>query len=315
MNHVWVGYSSVNLALGVCWAANNTRRKHGLRLYKKTDRFSHNEIASTPVKSYDKVVYLLLLYVILTPSILYLPGVSIRATTKLEKLFFRILSRLQKIVYYDDGLAGFIDNTYAWDCTRKVIPSATGGITWNQSNPAIIFFKAERVNIACLSSIQHGVSKTCFKRGANYSICIESNAADGSYLCSEYLESLKGERFGFYLRHPRITISSKFDTIRTVREDRSLNDTIITGDKCILIESLLISILELSSEVSIYTGCSSTVLLLILYAEKCNLLSRLKVFCAPQYNDVEPFNLPECKQFYQYLLLNYPRNVSFLKLP
>jgi len=314
MNHVWVGYSSVNLALGVCWAANNSSRKHGLSLFKKTDRFKHNEIASTPVKSYDKVIYLLLLYVLLTPSRLYLPGVSIRATSKLEKFIFRTLARFQKIVYYDDGLAGFIDNTYAWDCTRKVIPSAIGGITWNQSNPATLFLKAERVDVACLSRIRHGVSQTYFIRGATYSICIESNAADGSYLCSEYLESLKEQRIGFYLRHPRLTISSKFDSIRNAREGESPNDRIITGDTCILIESLLINILELSSEVFIYTGCSSTVLLLILYAEQHNLLSRLKVLCAPQFNDVEPFNLPECKQFYQYLLLNYSGIVSFLKL-
>jgi hypothetical protein len=304
--NIWVGYSSLQLSLGICFSTQHLPRNRPCIIIRKSNRFSFKRLGNVIVRDYSLSNSIaLFIYVLVSKSTLWIPGISPTSCSSLEKLALRILYSQGRVKFYDDGMAGFVLNTFTWHHTLKILPTAFGSATWNQSIRSPLFTDSLQVNVSLLKSIDPGIDCGFISVDSDCSIFIEANAMNISKLYTSFINSSSAGKIKLYFAHTdKGSVARQFPS--SMRDPSLSNFHAYYSNDYHILESLLIRILDSSSTCQIYTGCTSTLLIILLYASKVHSNNKLKVYYSPDYSLLPSEKIPQSISFYNYIETVYP---------
>jgi hypothetical protein len=304
--NIWIGYSSLQLALGICFSVQYLPKGSFCRITRKSNRFCFVVLGRTRVYHYNQWnAILTFIYIVLSNSTLWIPGISPTSCSSLEKLALRYLYYLGRVRFYDDGMAGFVENTFTWFHTLKIIPSATGHATWNQSQRSPLFSNSLQVDVSLLKSIEPGLKSYRVSDGLDYSIFIEANAMNITKLYSSFVDSCSTSREHLYFAHTdKASVSRQFES--SALDQSTPNYHKFYSHEYHMLESLMMQIVDSSKSLKVYTGCTSTLLIILLYASSTQNICKLRVYYSPDYHLLHPDKIPQSRSFYDYIEAVYP---------
>jgi hypothetical protein len=311
-NNIWIGYSSLQLALGICFSAQYLPSKRPCVITRKSNRFNSKLLGHTRIYHYNPLSSILLcIYVFLSKSTFWIPGISPTSCSYLEKLALQILFKQGRVRFYDDGMAGFIPNTFTWFHTLKILPTATGNATWSQTVRSPLFTDSVQVDVSLLKTIDPGIDCGFITVDSDYSIFIEANAMNINKLYTSFMNSPSAARINLYFAHTdKASVSCQFES--SMRDHSVSNLHVFYSHEYHLLESLLMRILDSSSSCRIYTGCTSTLLIILLYASNKNSNNKLKVYYSPDYSHLPQDKIPQSRSFYNYIETFYSEQCIML---
>ena len=305
-SNIWIGYSSLQLALGFCFAKQTLGDKSCILLFRKSKRYNSTSIGD--VKVYDYIpnrAIAIFLYIILSPSLLWIPGISPTSCSWIEKLALHILYNLEKLRFYDDGMAGFVSNTYTWHHTLQELPSARGQLTWNQHHRSSLFSNASPVNVRLIKKINPGLDLKVLSNLKQCSLFVEANAMNISKLHSLFLDTSDPEMKKYYFAHTdKPSVARQFGSNITSQQPNPHYD-IFYSHQYMMLESFLMLLVDRCSSLTIYSGCTSTILIILLYASQSNNASKCKLIYSPDYSQLHPNKIAQCQSFYDYIASNF----------
>jgi hypothetical protein len=79
-----------------------------------------------------------------------------------------------------------------------------------------------------------------------------------------------------------------------------------------MLESLVLSLLDRYEHISIFSGCTSTVLIILLYSCLRDSQERLRIFYSPDYTGLHPEKISQAEAFYAYIEKVYPEQCTKL---
>lgn len=299
--NIWIGYSSLQLALGICFSVQFLPSRGPCVITRKSNRFTFQLLGNTKVYNYNLLYSIgLFIYVLLSKSTLWIPGISPTSCSSLEKLGLRILFYQGRVRFYDDGMAGFVIDTYTWLHTLKILPSATGNVTWNQAIRSPLFADSFQVDVSLLKTIDPGIDCKFISVASDYSIFIEANGMNIDILYTSFINSSSAGRIKLYFAHTdKVSVAGQFQS--SMREHSLPGFYSFYSHEYHMLESLLMRILDASSTCRIYTGCTSTLLIILLYASTSNKSTNLKVYYSPDYSRLPPDKVLQSRSFYNYI--------------
>jgi hypothetical protein len=314
--HYWIGYSSLQLALGLCFFRQYFSDEKSVSIIRKTNRYPYRELDGIEIKEYNPwLAFLMLANLFFSGSVLWIPGISPSSCSFVEKKTLKILFRLGKLRFYDDGLAGFIPNTYTWYYTSYFIPQALGDVTWNQPVRSQLFQSAVEVDVTGLKRIEHGLKVATYTSQSALSLFIEANAMNISKLYQKFSESISDCSPGLYFAHTdKGSVSSQFEYLEA-RAGLSVGSSpfqVFYSHKYKMLESFVLSLLDRYEHISIFSGCTSTVLIILLYSCLRDSQERLRIFYSPDYTGLHPEKISQAEAFYAYIEKVYPEQCTKL---
>lgn len=306
----WIGYSSLQLSLGWCFQKQYFPSENKYVLIRKTKRYNSTHLADRRVYLYSPILApLLFFYIILTRSTLWIPGISPTSCSAIEKIALRLLFKLRQLRFADDGLAGFVPHTYTWHHTIKSIPMAHGNITWDQQVRSTLFENSLTVSTHLLKLIKSGINEKLLVDHEHYSIFIEANAMNIDLLYSSFVQCTPPNAHKFYFAHTDKGSVSRQFTNRTHSSLSNKKINSFSSHQYNMLESYLMHMLDKSLSLSIFSGCTSTVLILLSYASKSNQLNKVRFYYSPDYSTLHADKVEQTKAFYQYIT-NYFNTLS-----
>jgi hypothetical protein len=309
----WIGYSSLQLSLGRCFLEQFCESQSDIVLIRKTSRYSFSFIGGKRVHHYNPLLAaILFLYLILTRSTLWVPGLSPTSCSTIEKFAFRLLFKTGQLRFSDDGLAGFVPNTYTWYHTSKIIPQSQGNVSWDQQARSPLFTNSQAVHVELLKSIESGINLNLLIKDKTYSIFIEANAMNIELLYISFLQSIASNEHNFYFAHTdKGSVAGQFvNQIPSHELGESYHRFFSHQYK--MLESYLMHMLDRSLSLLIFSGCTSTVLILLHYASKSGQLYKLRFYYSPEYSRLHPEKIAQTQSFYQYLKTYFPSSCHML---
>ena len=299
--NIWIGYSSLQLALGVCYAHYDGNATKRLFLLRKSNRYMHTTIGNYRTYRYNWPIAIWIAFsTIFSSSLIWLPGISPTSCSKFERFAIRVLFRFNKIRFYDDGMSGFVSDTYTWYHTLRQLPTATGHVTWNQPYRSEIFKEAIRVDVKTIKQIDPGIQLSSNSL-MNLGIFIEANAMNIRKLYSAFIESAETRDCNYYFAHTdKPSVSNQFRT-----QPPNSNNTIyikqFNAGQYKSLEALIMNLIDSASTVRIYSGCTSTILIVLLYAVASNQAKKICIIYSPDFSTLHPDKRSQSLSFYQYI--------------
>jgi hypothetical protein len=297
----WIGYSSLQLALGVCYANHDINGAKKLFLIKKSNRYIHKSLGLYRTHEYNwQSISWIIFNSIFSSSLIWLPGISPTSCSKFEKLAIRILFSLNKIRFYDDGMAGFTSHSYTWHHTLCQLPKAAGHLTWNQSERSEIFKNAIGVDVKAIKQIDPGIRLDCDTQ-KNIGIFIEANAMNIEKVYKAFIESAGQRDSNYYFAHTdKPSVSNQF-CAQPLKTSDHVPIKLLNASQYMSLESLIIFLVDSASKVTIYSGCTSTILIILLYIVSSNQVGKLRVVYSPDYSKLHPEKKSQSLSFYHYI--------------
>lgn len=307
----WVGYSSLQLALGYCYSRQALNENSRFYIVKKSKRYVSHSISDTAVHNCTFVGALwIFITIMLRHGWVWIPGISPTSCSPAEKLALRILFLCNKVRFYDDGMAGFVRDTYTWLHTLQQLPKARGHVTWNQAVASPLFKNAYKVDVSMLMTIESGLNNTLIAQKCIYSIFIEANAMNIDTLYTLFNEKASLPQHSFYFAHTdKKSVSQQFSEITQSNAEHS-SYRIYNSNQYDMLESYLMTMLQNCERLSVYSGCTSTILILFLYAAHSGQLNKIRYYYSPDYSQLHPDKIPQSRSFYEYICQNYPDHVE-----
>lgn len=311
--HIWIGYSSLQLALGYSFQQEHIKPNHNLILVRKSKRYNSHVLGTKRVFLYSPPFALfLLVYTIITRATLWVPGVSPTSCSALEKYCLRFLFFTGRLRIYDDGMAGFISDTYTWYHTLKVLPSALGQVTWNQLNRSPLFQNSTTVSVSLLKNINSGINYSPFGFSNDYTVFIEANGMNIKLLYEHFTESHASSENKIYFAHTdKGSVSNQFSSLAKTNFKLPKYNTYYSH-QYMMLESYLLNLFDKARTLIVYSGCTSTILILLLYASTSDTPARLKVYYSPDYSNLTLSKVAQTRSFYKYISSNYPEQCCLL---
>lgn len=294
--------------MGVIYYRRYGSSEKRLFLVKKTTRFPCDRISEYKICNFTELKFLFLsVSALIYGDTIWLPGVSPTSCTIIEKFCYRFLFAFNRLKFYDDGMAGFIENTYTWFHTNKFFPLARGNATWNHVDRSFVFKDAQEIEVNELAKIEHGLDPALLKKNMTYSVFIEAAATDVQGLFDSYCNSLSFCEIGMYFAHvDKQTVSRQYKQLaKTVGTASHFH--LFSSDKYLILEPYIMLILDTCKSIEVFSGCTSTLLIFILYAFKTNQLHKIRIHVKPSYVNVSAQKRDQYINFYKYLQ-NYCSN-------
>jgi hypothetical protein len=235
---------------------------------------------------------------------LWIPGISPTSCSSVEKFALRFLFIQGRVRFYDDGMAGFVLNTFTWLHTLKIVPTATGNASWNQTIRSPLFEHSTQVDVSLMKSIDPGIDTSLISDSSDYSIFIEANAMNIKKLYSAFINLSSPDKIKLYFAHTdKASVSRQFQS--SLRDQSLDNFHTFSSHEYNMLESFLMRVLDSSRSCDVFTGCTSTLLIILLYASKEH-INKLKVYYSPDYSLLPADKLPQSRSFYSYIETVYP---------
>lgn len=308
-----IGYSSVQIAIGYCYAMQESNQGLALVLLRKTSRFPFQSIGNRRVHRYGFFVgILILLYVSLFPSRVWIPGISRTSCSLLERLAIRYLYWRKRVSFYDDGMAGVIPNTYTWMWTRRCIPNAHGSLTWNHELLSPLFRTAALVDIRLLRRVNSCIDVNSATASVHVNAFIEANAMNASRLEGALIHLASDKSLNLYYAHTdKPSVSRDFKGKRLFSGLTYKLHMLSHCDYRVL-EPHLMETLDQCLSLAIFSGATSTILLLFAYAQQTCQHFKLRLYISPDYALVDPGKIEQSIAFYDYVRSRYPEQLHIV---
>jgi hypothetical protein len=319
---IWIGYSTLHFSVAVCFASYLRSVRPRLVLFSKTNRFQGSTYEGFPVYRISSLKFLgLTIYALLTGSEIWSSGLSPNTTSRIDLLCFRLLYLFKRLSFYDDGLAGCVSDTYTWVYTKSLFPCAKGSITWNYPAFSSEFSDATvRLPLSMLKALSHRnlIDFPCNTLNSNEAITlfIESAAINRRLLLDHFLSNAKNYDFAFYFPHARkSSVLSQFAMERqSLERYQSVGQKISVVDDTGSLEAALIHLIDSSCFVSLYCGCTSTLLLILAFFKQQSINCKLQVIMAPSYEAVIEGKVAQSVSFYNIISDLYSSDFTFITL-
>jgi hypothetical protein len=311
--HFWIGYSSLQLALGLSFAQQHLESVDKLVLLRKTNRYNSNFISNSRVYQYNPWLAIgLFSYLLFTRSTLWISGISPTSCSDIEKLALRFLHKIRRLRFYDDGIAGFVMQTYTWYHTLKILPYASGEVSWDHPIRSPIFEKSLHVNVQSLKLIDSGLNQDLIILSQPYHVFIEANGMSIDKLYSSFQESDAPDTAKFYFAHTdKGSVARQFLSSNAPQQPRT-NYHKFYSHQFMMLESYLLNMLDISLSLTVYSGCTSTVLILLHYSSMTDQVDKLQVYYSPDFTRLNPDKTAQTHSFYNYLKDVYPHQCHCL---
>lgn len=318
----WIGYSPLHFSLAACFAYFRPKARHKLVLLAKTCRFPDHEFEGFKVFRLSQLNFIgITLFTILSGSQVFSSGISPNTTSFTDYCCFRLLWLLNRLNFYDDGLAGCISGTYVWLHTRSIFPNSKGSITWDYTSHSNEFIHAlYKVPLKYIKHLTHltlvSNQETPNTFDPKIILFIESAACDHQRLFDHFMLNISNHDRAFYFPHTgKASVASTFSHEHHVLSEYNKICNVIDIPVSVgSLEATLISVIESAASVDLYCGCTSTLLLVLEFFKHQAIQCKLRVFVSPSFSNIPEAKFAQSNDFYNLLEDSYACYFSLIRL-